>query len=548
MKRNGVAAPRSRLKHVIGDRLRVVYGLLLVAEVGVLLLAWQSARAIQRQREIVGRNLVEFANFGATSFAYRAGSIFANHARIMNQSLAGLGDSTNAGLLRSARLLLDSVDACRCESALPVQRLTLLNAQGRVVQTFRTDTTAPYSIPWRALDGMMVSSRSAPSPDFVVRLTDEGDELAVLALVRIAATGAGGERFLLTHYALQSVRDRMFGYIYNSRPTLLPSMFGSERRNDATIALRVVLPGGAVLYESPNARDVTFTASVHFGPDPDVRVQAVLMPAIAREFLQAADSANRSGWVGLVTFVASLVIALIALLTRRAAQLATLRGDFTAAVSHELRTPLTEIMLYAELILAGKTVGTMPTNTAAQIILAEARRLYNLVENVLVVARTDRRMLRVRLGPHDLVPVVRDTITGFGPLADKRRVHIVQEVSPTCTALCDPSAVAGILNNLLENAVRYGPEAQVVIVRVLATSAAVAVIEVDDAGPGIPMSDRQRVCEPYIRLARDVDANTSGSGLGLAVVSALLGTMHGELEIQSSTRGGTRMRVLLPLA
>jgi signal transduction histidine kinase len=251
-------------------------------------------------------------------------------------------------------------------------------------------------------------------------------------------------------------------------------------------------------------------------------------------------------WVILMAVAATLVIAFLAIVLRRATELARLRGDFTAAVSHELRTPLTEIMLYAELIQTGRTTGAVATVEAADVILAEARRLHNLVENVLVVARTDRRMLRVRVDMHDLVPIVRATVATFAPLAAKRQIPVHCELPDALPARCDPAAVACVLLNLLDNSVRYGPRSQPVIVRGFTPGRDETSFEVDDAGPGIPAGDRERVLQPYVRLDRDVDALTSGSGLGLAVVHALIAEMRGTLRFGDSARGGTVVTVSLP--
>ena len=170
------------------------------------------------------------------------------------------------------------------------------------------------------------------------------------------------------------------------------------------------------------------------------------------------------------------------------------------------------------------------------------------MENVLVIARTDRRMLRVRLDARDLARIVTETVSGFGPLAAKRSVQVVTQLPETLMARCDPSAIACIILNLLDNAVRYGPEAQTVYVRGREADGGSVIVEVDDAGRGIPVAERSRVLEPYVRLERDVEASTSGSGLGLAVVTALVTEMHGTLTIDDSSRGGALVRITLPAA
>ena len=301
-----------------------------------------------------------------------------------------------------------------------------------------------------------------------------------------------------------------------------------------------------MLYESPSSSRWTSVASVPLGVDTTATVQASLTDAAAREIAGVADEGIRRWWVLLATLGATGVILLTALLVRRSVALTRLRGEFTAAVSHELRTPLTEIVLSAELILTGRATSAAATTSAVQVILAEARRLHTLVENVLVMARTDRRLLRVRIGTHDGAPLVEAIVASFEPIAAKRDVRVNRELDDVPDLRCDTSALSGVLLNLLDNAVRYGPEGQTVVVRLRSASSARAMLEVDDAGPGIPPVERARVMHPYVRLERDVDGNTGGSGLGLAVATALLVEMHGSLSIHTSARGGTLMRVTLP--
>ncbi|MEO8620482.1 MAG: HAMP domain-containing sensor histidine kinase [bacterium] len=527
----------------VWERLGIVYGLLAIAEVLVLLLAWQSNLAFKRQRATVEQNLVEFAKFGATNFAYRSGGVLANHAERVSAAVNLKGSLSDAALLANGRRFVDSLALCNCEGGLRVASIVLLDSAGSVVTSLPTPSPA---LPAHKVAEMMARIRGFDFPVLTVRSTDETGVAMVIGLARVIRATGLPERFVLTTYDVDDVRLRAFGFIYNARPPLMPSVFGAQSPNERILALRVVLAGGTVLYQSPTPANTTFRASIEFGPDSAVHVQAALSPAAARAVPGAAELSYRSQWVLVATLIATAVIALIALLLHRTAHLARLRGDFTAAVSHELRTPLTEIMLYAELIHSGRAIGTAPTREAAQVILAEARRLYHLVENVLVIARTDRRMLRVRLDTHDLVPIVRDTVAGFGPLAAKRRVNVTTELPSSLFARCDPSAVAGVLLNLLDNAVRYGPEHQTVVVRGTEVGADAVAIEVDDAGAGIPPADRRRVLEPYVRLERDIVASTSGSGLGLAVVAALVTEMHGTLSINSSARGGAALRVTLP--
>ncbi len=526
------------------ERLGVVYALLAVAEAVVLLLGWQSNRALKNHRRTVEQNLVEFARFGATNFAYRSGSILANHAVTLGEALDRGGVRPDAAALARGRFLADSLEQCECETGLRVTTVMLLDGNGVVLAA--SPSPAP-ALPPQQVAAMIARLRSFKTKVVAVRMTDELGQPAILGIAAAPGSTATRERFILTQFDPQSVREKAFGFIYDARPPLMPSVFGIKSHNAKILAIRVVLlPNGTVLYRSPTEADTTFQAIARFGFDTAVKVYAALTPGAARGIPGGADQSYRSGAALFGTLVATWVIGLIAVLLHRTARLARLRADFTAAVSHELRTPLTEIMLYAELIDTGRAAGESATTNAARVILAEARRLYHLVENVLVIARTDRRMLRVRLEAHDLAVIVRETVNSFGLLAAKRRVQVVAQLPPSLMVQCDASAMACVLVNLLDNAVRYGPEAQTIYVRGRQVDDASVVIEVDDAGRGIPVTERRRVLDPYVRLDRDVEASVSGSGLGLAVVAALVMEMRGTLTIEDSQRGGALVKVVLP--
>jgi signal transduction histidine kinase len=109
----------------------------------------------------------------------------------------------------------------------------------------------------------------------------------------------------------------------------------------------------------------------------------------------------------------------------------------------------------------------------------------------------------------------------------------------------DPDALRQILLNLLDNAAKYGPDGQTVVVGTSRDGAHVR-IWVEDEGPGIPEAERARVWEPYIRLERGEEHATGGSGIGLAVVKELVELHGGRAWAEDASHGGARLVVELP--
>jgi two-component system phosphate regulon sensor histidine kinase PhoR len=239
-----------------------------------------------------------------------------------------------------------------------------------------------------------------------------------------------------------------------------------------------------------------------------------------------------------------LTVALIQL--RRQQELARLRTEFVSGVSHELRTPLAQIRWFAELLHMGKLRSEEERMRSAGIIDQEARRLTYLVENVLNFARGDKGVNRVSVAPVDLDREIEDALELFAPLARARKMTIATALRANAIVPLDRDALRQMLLNLLDNAAKYGPPGQTITVgSELAGDR--ARIWVEDQGPGIPHDDRRRVWEPYVRLGREVESATGGSGIGLSVVRELATLHGGRTRSESAPGGGARLVIELPL-
>jgi signal transduction histidine kinase len=150
------------------------------------------------------------------------------------------------------------------------------------------------------------------------------------------------------------------------------------------------------------------------------------------------------------------------LLLRREQQLARLRDDFVSSVSHELRTPLTQIRVMGEL-LADKGFKSAPEEERArEVIRREALRLTNLVDNVLQFARMRRGPQALAARTLPLGEVITEACEALLPLSSSRRVTLDVQLRDDIRVMGDRDAVVQILRNLLENAIKYGPEGQTV--------------------------------------------------------------------------------------
>jgi two-component system sensor histidine kinase BaeS len=216
------------------------------------------------------------------------------------------------------------------------------------------------------------------------------------------------------------------------------------------------------------------------------------------------------------------------------------------AVSHDLRTPLTSIRGFAEAIKDGAIADSAQ---AADVIIAESRRLERLVGDLLDLTKLEARQMSIALRPTDAAEVVTTTAEGFRPAAAKSGLTIVVDGlppgAPGPPVVADPDRLAQLLANLLENAMTFARTTVTVGLAQDPTSAG-CVITVDDDGPGIAQGDLTRVFERFYRADRGPNRQM-GSGLGLAIVAELAAAMGGTVRAESpvDANGGSRFVLTL---
>jgi two-component system sensor histidine kinase BaeS len=221
------------------------------------------------------------------------------------------------------------------------------------------------------------------------------------------------------------------------------------------------------------------------------------------------------------------------------------------AVSHDLRTPLTSIRGFAEAIHDGAIADSAQ---AADVIIAESRRLERLVGDLLDLTKLEARQMSIALRPTDVTEVVTTTAEGFRPAAAKGGLSLVLLVPghdglpglpPVPPMAADPDRLAQLLANLLENAMTFAHTTVSVGLAEDGASGGCAITVVDD-GPGIAQGDLQRVFERFYRADRGPNRRM-GSGLGLAIVAELAAAMGGSVRAESPVNndGGSRLVVTL---
>ena len=227
------------------------------------------------------------------------------------------------------------------------------------------------------------------------------------------------------------------------------------------------------------------------------------------------------------------------LFSRLAAAWAAL-ADFTADAAHELRSPLAALRLQVQGLQRADSPAAR--QLATQRLLAGIDRATRLVEQLLALARQEGAARDAPRTPVDLVALAHAAADDARPEALRRAVALALDAPAPAMVQGQPEALAVLLRNLLDNALRHTPEGGQVRVQVVpAAQGAGPVLAVDDSGPGIAPEDRDRVLARFYRVP---GTPGHGSGLGLAIVAAVAERHGARLHIDASAAlGGARIAV-----
>ena len=267
--------------------------------------------------------------------------------------------------------------------------------------------------------------------------------------------------------------------------------------------------------------------------------------------LEAALAAQR--WRGVLLGAGLLAVLLASfgflwIAEQRARRLAERELAFVAGVSHELRTPLTVVRTAATNLARGVVRDEQSVAEYGALIQQESERVADLVERALRFRRRDEPL---ELQDVDLGLVFDQALARCAPWHDRRDFTVEIELAEEARRVrADPDALVVAVHNLLENAVKYGPDGQ--NVRIAACRSVAGdrtVIEIADQGPGVAAVDRPHVFEPFYRSKAVRTGGTPGSGLGLSVAREVARAHGGDIELAPSKNGsGATFRLSLPAA
>ena len=230
---------------------------------------------------------------------------------------------------------------------------------------------------------------------------------------------------------------------------------------------------------------------------------------------------------------------------QREKELSEMKSKFVSTASHEFRTPLATMLSSAELLEHySDSLGQEEKRNLLQTIQSSAKRMSEMIDDVLTLGRAESGVLKLNLGPTNLRELCSRVVSEFRIAQGRHHVITLDDRFDRLEALMDERLLRHILNNLLSNAVKYSPPGSEVTFS-LERRDEKAAIEIQDRGIGIPPEDQPRMFESFQR-ASNVE-NRPGTGLGLAIVKKAVELHGGEISLKSAVGAGTRFTVVLPL-
>lgn len=267
--------------------------------------------------------------------------------------------------------------------------------------------------------------------------------------------------------------------------------------------------------------------------------------------------------VALIIIALTLILLIIAFVITRSfeklSEVSRMKSEFVSIVSHQLRSPLTNLTWALELLMSGKLGKTEEKQTEYFRVLKEnSARMEELISDLLIVSRLETATLSLTKEEFFLPDIIKKLIAEFEPLARALNIEIrflTTENLPNAWA--DPFQIQLVIENLLDNAIRYRKPVTKDVVRELKDKGQVLIslkrkdefllFEIQDNGIGIPKDDQKYIFQKFFRSQGVLKYQTQGSGLGLYIAKAIIERSGGKIGFTSQEGKGSTFWFTLPI-
>ena len=255
--------------------------------------------------------------------------------------------------------------------------------------------------------------------------------------------------------------------------------------------------------------------------------------------------------VAFIIQVLALILFVIAVIITRSferlAEANRLKSEFVSIVSHQLRSPLSNLKWTIELLMSGKLGKIEEKQTEYfKIIKENSNRMHELVADLLTVSRIETSRLPFKIQQFSMEELVKEIINEYKPVANAYNVEVIfknQKLLPK--AFSDPSRIKLVVENFLDNAIRYVKDKGKVEIELSKNSGNIH-FSIKDNGVGIPKKDKKYIFQKFFRSENVLKQQTKGSGLGLYISKAIIKRAQGKIGFHSEEGKGSTFWFTLP--
>jgi len=253
----------------------------------------------------------------------------------------------------------------------------------------------------------------------------------------------------------------------------------------------------------------------------------------------------------IIQLLAGVLLTMATIITRsfeRLAEANRLKSEFISVVSHQLRSPLSNLKWTIELLTSGK-LGKIEEKQVEyfKIIRENSNRMHELVSDLLTVSRIESAKLPFKKQEFSMQELVDNLIIEYKPLASASNVEVIfKKVDDLPKASSDPSRIKLVMENLLDNAIRYVNEKGKVEIKLSQENNNIR-FSVKDNGVGIPEKDKKYIFQKFFRSENVLRHQTKGSGLGLYISKAIIKKAKGKIGFQSEESKGSTFWFIIPI-
>ena len=355
--------------------------------------------------------------------------------------------------------------------------------------------------------------------------------------------------------AYKSTNDRLFFYVFDEDGRLLNFARASFRIEPFildTIAQNKVIPGEVMVYskegtENTRKARIMMTAQ-QVRDDEGNATQTVYVGKDVTAMYNGMEKATYAlAFLGAIALLIAMIVGHI--LSGKAMiplkQAYEKQRQFAADASHELRTPLAVVMASADLLQNDPSSKSPFLKRVIEDVRDEVKKMTKLVSDLLVVARSDNKALKLKPQKFNLSSLIEQTARLMQPLADQKKIDLQAANLPKVEIQADEQKIRQLVLILVDNAVKYTPEGGKVRVRYESTEKGKVRFAVSDTGIGIAKEDQAKVFDRFYRVDKARSREMGGNGLGLAIAQEIVLLHKGRIWIQSELGKGTTFFVEL---